>query len=416
VGQKIIVYYNGSVVANAILPTSTKRITGNADLYVSDMFSYPANLTINQLQINVSYDASLLPSDFFKSRALPESSFYSFINVSSACVVQFALRLPSSLPTTMKNVLHFTTTGSDDGSVGSRAPSIWLMSNASSATLFMESNLNGQPWSLTTSSIPLDAETRVHLIVNGTSVQAYFNGTLVCSTTATSLTNVRKTQLYLGYGGASSGVSIGSLFISKLDSSVSLATYLSTSTRYSGSSINTFGFASSVADKFISDSRAMTPVTSMSESQLIAFLNFNLGIQNNLQKRQLSNIETDSSLVFHYLKLCPLKSLTAHLAENNQILAGCLAGVAQTCQTGDSTTCRNYWKSVYENSVFKLIQPCFPWNFGASSATCNVTISSYCSGVPAYQCSLAKTSQLKLFTNPNYVPCSKNVFPFKCVY
>jgi len=380
------------------------------------MFSYPANMVVNQFQINVLSDANLLPSDYFKTRTLPNSTFYGVVDVSSNYVLQFLLKLPSSLPVAMSNILHLTATGNDDASVGSRAPSIWLMSNTRSATLFMESNLNEQIWSITTSNISLGGETTVHLIVNGTFVQVYFNSTLVGSTTTASLASVRKTQIYIGYGGASTGVSIGNLFLSKLENSISLSAYLNSLTRYAGSIINTFGFDSSIADKFISDNRAITAVTSMSESQLIAFLNFNLGYLGSIHKRQSTSISTDNSMISYYLSLCPLNSISINSTGNNQILAGCLAGVTQTCQSGDLTTCRTYWKSVYENSVYKPIQPCLPWNSGATSATCNSTVSSYCNGVPAYQCSFAKTSQLKLFTNPSYVPCSKDVYPYKCLY
>jgi len=419
VGQNIIIYYNGSVVSNAVLPPSAQRVTGSADLYVSDMFSYPANMVINKLQINVSTDASLLPSEFFKTRTLPSSMFYDFINISSNYALHFSIQMPSTLSTSMSNILHFTTTGNDAGTSGSRAPSVWLMSTGTSAALFMESNMNDQTWSLSSSNIPLNTETKVHLIVNGTFVGVYFNGVLVSSTTATlPSSNIRKTQLYLGYGSSYTGVSIGSLFVSKLESQVSLATYLSSITRYSGSLINTFGFASSVADRFISDNRAITPVTFMSESQLIAFLNFNLGVNPSLHKRQLASISTDTSMTSYYLSLCPLNSISSNSTGNNQILAGCLAGVTQTCQQGDTDKCRTYWSSVYEYSVFKPIQPCLPWNSGASSSTCNSTIVSYCAtpGLPFYQCAFAKTSQNKLFTNPTYVPCSKDVFPYKCIY
>jgi len=279
--------------------------------------------------------------------------------------------------------------------------------------------MNDQTWSLSSSNIPLNTETKVHLIVNGTFVGVYFNGVLVSSTTATlPSSNIRKTQLYLGYGSSYTGVSIGSLFVSKLESQVSLATYLSSITRYSGSLINTFGFASSVADRFISDNRAITPVTFMSESQLIAFLNFNLGLSPSVMKRQTTSVTTDTSLTSYYLSLCPLNSISTNATGNNLILTGCLAGVTQVCQSGDSPTCRSYWTSVYEQSVYSPITPCLPWNSGASSSTCNSTISSYCttSNVPLYQCSFAKTSQAKLFTNQNYVPCSTSVSPYKFVY
>jgi len=282
----------------------------------------------------------------------------------------------------------------------------------------MESNVNDQTWSLTTSEVSFNSETKVHLFVNDTDVQVYYNGSLVGSATTTStITSTKQTQLYLGYGATSAGISIGGLFTANFDAIKGISFYLSASTRYTGSSINTVGFSSFVADKFMSDNRAITPVTFMSEKQLIAFLNFNLGLNNNLHKRQ-SVSQSSSSLTSYYLSLCPLNSISTNATGNNQILAGCLAGVTQTCQTGDSTTCRTYWGSVYENSVYKPIQPCLPWNSGATSAACNTTIISYCNtlGIPAYQCKFAKTSQSVIFTNPNYVPCSKDVAPFSCVY
>jgi len=285
------------------------------------------------------------------------------------------------------------------------------MSNKMSASLFIESNLNEQNWNLTTSTIPLNSETLVHLIVNGTFVQVYFNGSPAGSTTTISLfSSNRPTQLYLGYGSSFKEISIGSLFISKVENAISLSTYLNASTRYSGSAINTFGFTSSIIDKFISINRAISPVTSMSESQLTSFLNFNLGIQSNLNKRQFLSVATDISLTSYYLSLCQLNSISANVTGNSLILAGCLSGVTQTCQSGDIEKCRGYWTSVYENSVFKPIKLCLPWNSGSISEACNSAVTAYCASpkTSLYQCIFAKTSQKTLFTNSIYTAYTRS--------
>ena len=141
------------------------------------------------------------------------------------------------------------------------------------------------------------------------------------------------------------------------------------------------------------------PVSTMSSQNLTDFL----AIPAKLVKRQSSS--TVATLTTEdLLKMCPLNSV-----EKVDILAGCLGGIVYFCQgQTDLAKCRNYYDTVFSNSIFATIGAnCPAWKYGPRSSNCNDAINKF-------QVKLEYTTVNKgfanffattLFTDSKYAPC-----------
>ena len=140
------------------------------------------------------------------------------------------------------------------------------------------------------------------------------------------------------------------------------------------------------------------PVSTMSSQNLTNFL-----AVSKLVKRQSSStvatLKTDQ-----LLKMCPLNYVA-----NQDILAGCIAGIVYFCQgQPDLTECRNYYDTVFKNSIFAPIGAnCPAWKSGPNSKNCK-------DATDKFQVKLEYTTVNKefarffartLFTDSKYAPC-----------
>jgi len=153
----------------------------------------------------------------------------------------------------------------------------------------------------------------------------------------------------------------------------------------------------------------LVPADTLSEAQILSYLDYNLGIGPLVKRQSTSVTLTKESL----LTLCPLSSISANTTSNNQILTGCIAGITKECPS-DSPTCRSYWETVYSATVYSPVSTCLPWQNGPSSSICSSTITNFCSTAVNYQCAFAKFTQSKIFNNTAYVACSVNYAPYAC--
>jgi len=114
------------------------------------------------------------------------------------------------------------------------------------------------------------------------------------------------------------------------------------------------------------------------------------------------------------LDMCPLNKF-----QNQDISAGCLAGIVYFCQRkADLTQCHRYYEITFSNSIFKPIgDNCPAWKYGPNSANCKNALNgfyfrlSYTSSTgrdylynivdQTFATFFAKT----LFTNRDYAPC-----------
>ena len=140
------------------------------------------------------------------------------------------------------------------------------------------------------------------------------------------------------------------------------------------------------------------PVSTMSSQNLNNFLSIPL------VKRQItSNVATLTT--DQLLKMCPLNSVA-----DQDILAGCLAGIVYFCQgpKTDLTKCRYYYDTVFKNSIFAPIgDNCPAWKYGPRSSNCTEATNKfevkleYTTVNKGFAKFFAKT----LFTNSKYAPC-----------
>jgi len=140
------------------------------------------------------------------------------------------------------------------------------------------------------------------------------------------------------------------------------------------------------------------PVSTMSVQNLTNFL-----ATGQLVKRQITStvatLTTDQ-----LLKMCPLNYVA-----NQDILAGCVAGIVYFCQgQTDLTQCQRYYDTVFSFSIFAPIGAnCPAWKYGPNSPKC-------ANAVNSFSADLAYTSVNKdfatffaktLFANKEYAPC-----------
>ena len=153
------------------------------------------------------------------------------------------------------------------------------------------------------------------------------------------------------------------------------------------------------------DIMAKNPVSSMSVQNLTDFLA--IGKLEKLVKRESSStvatLTTDQLLA-----MCPLNNVA-----NQDILAGCVAGIVYFCQgQTDLTPCQRYYNTVFSYSIFAPIGAnCPAWKYGPKSSNCNNTVNSFSVSLDRttvnkeFATFFAKT----LFTNKEYAPCNSLV-------
>ena len=145
------------------------------------------------------------------------------------------------------------------------------------------------------------------------------------------------------------------------------------------------------------------PVSTMSPQNLTDFL----AITPKLAKRQ--SISTVATLTTEQLlKICPLNYVA-----NQDIFAGCIAGIVYFCQgQKELTECHRYYNEVFSYSIFKpIVANCPAWKYGPRSSNCNDAMNAfnvkleYTTVNREFATFFART----LFTNREYAPCNSTV-------
>lgn len=141
------------------------------------------------------------------------------------------------------------------------------------------------------------------------------------------------------------------------------------------------------------DLQIQNPASAINQANLTSFLNIRV------LKRQTSSTVGITNL----LKMCPLDSIS----ESRDIVIGCLAGVVYSCQSGNWYNCRNYYDSVFTNSMYAPILTCSAWNKGFRSAECVKAIGNFADHTEYSEIDkhFARWFVSTLFGNPLFAPC-----------
>ena len=151
-------------------------------------------------------------------------------------------------------------------------------------------------------------------------------------------------------------------------------------------------------------------VTQVDQGQLKAYLTESVSDISRYSKRQQSS--TVSSTTQIMISYCNLTAISSDAATNQNILVGCLGGVARWCNTGSLNLgapdgCHDYYARAYGNSMYAPIgKTCPMWIKGPNSLDCNTAVKSVClsKGDASPECGFSKFSQSYLFPNRTLAP------------
>ena len=151
-----------------------------------------------------------------------------------------------------------------------------------------------------------------------------------------------------------------------------------------------------------------SPVSTMSSKNLTDFL----AIGKKVKRQTTSTVATLTT--DQLLKMCPLNYVA-----NQDILAGCVAGIVYFCQgKTDLAQCQRYYDTIFSYSIFAPIGAnCPAWKYGPNSVNC-------ANAVNGFSANLKYTTVNKdfatffakiLFTNKEYAPCTSTT-TVKCIW
>lgn len=155
------------------------------------------------------------------------------------------------------------------------------------------------------------------------------------------------------------------------------------------------------------DIAVRNPVSTMSVQNLTNFLATPVFVKRE-SSSTVASLTTDQ-----LLKMCPLNNVA-----NQDILAGCVAGIVYFCQAQtDLTPCQRYYDTIFSRSIFEPIGAnCPAWKSGPNSGNC-------IKAVETFSVSLEYTTVNKdfanffariLFADQKYAPC--NSIAQKCTW
>jgi len=160
------------------------------------------------------------------------------------------------------------------------------------------------------------------------------------------------------------------------------------------------------------DIEAKNPVSTLDQS-----LKDFLFIPIKAKRQMISNVGTLKTA--DLLKMCPLSRV-----DQQDILAGCMAGIVYFCQgqrevqregQRDLTQCHQFYTDAFERSLYRDIYVCAPWKSGPKSTICTSAVKGFSVSLEytTVNMQFANFFATTLFTNPLYAPCN-NTKTVKC--
>ena len=146
------------------------------------------------------------------------------------------------------------------------------------------------------------------------------------------------------------------------------------------------------------DIEAKNPVSTLDQS-----LKDFLFIPIKAKRQAISNVGTLKTA--DLLKMCPLSRV-----DQQDILAGCMAGIVYFCQgQRELTQCHQYYTDVFERSLYKDIYVCAPWKSGPRSTICTSAVKGFSVSLEytTVNMQFANFFATTLFTNAAYAPCNR---------
>ena len=150
-------------------------------------------------------------------------------------------------------------------------------------------------------------------------------------------------------------------------------------------------------------------VTKLPRAEVEDYISKAVNAPAHLTKRQSSSTVGTTDIMLQY---CKLNAINANPTNNQEILVGCLGGIARFCSTVDTQEklleCQKYYNTVYGASTFApIVQKCPKWIHpnATTSDPCNTAVNGFCKATDEPSvCGFSKLSQQYIFADERLAP------------